>query len=87
MGILTPRRQKVILSNSLNMSHYTPLPLPNSHHVEDYGHFGPVVDGLVLAREAVIDQGLDVEDEMNILKSIDRRIQAAKVAYAQGARH
>lgn len=69
------------------MSPYTPLPLPNSHHVDDYGHFGPVVDGLVLSREVVLDQGLDMEDEVNILRSIDQRIQAAKAAYAQGARH
>ena len=67
------------------MSHYTPLPLPNSYHIEEYGLFGPVVDGLLIAQKIVIDQHIeDAYDEAPILRQIDRCIQEAKVAYSKG---
>lgn len=61
------------------MSSYTPTPYSNSHHIEGYGLHGPVVDGLLIARDIVADVVARESDplriEVKIMREIDRAIE------------
>lgn len=63
------------------MTPYTPFPYPNSHHIEGYGLHGPVVDGLLIARDIFKDRIDREEDpfrlEVKVLRDIELAIQRA----------
>lgn len=69
------------------MNNYTPLPFPNSYHIEDYGLHGPEIDGLLMARSIVARRQIsDFGEESAILKEIDRQIEEVKALYARQAK-